>query len=167
MAAVSGEAVKDNPDGFIRVTVRDAERYGNVQAVDRQAPAYSLRCRSGSGWQLGCAFSGTWSLLSGSWGSAGAGPQRKVTLDVTIDWDDRLSAVRHGELGGDVGHVMWPRKSAQGSRFRASATVWRKFTPRWIEIRPDDMTPELAAAYRGRAAPSLLGNVHAWRGAAG
>lgn len=37
------------------------------------------------------------------------------------------------------------RKSAQDSRFRAAATVWRKLTPRWIQILPDDATPELAA----------------------
>jgi hypothetical protein len=37
------------------------------------------------------------------------------------------------------------RKSAQDGRFRAAATVWRKLTPRWIQILPDDATPELAA----------------------
>ena len=37
------------------------------------------------------------------------------------------------------------RKSRQDDRFRAAATVWRKLTPRWIEILPDDVTPELAA----------------------
>jgi hypothetical protein len=36
------------------------------------------------------------------------------------------------------------RKSQQDDRFRAAATVWRKLTPRWIQILPDDMTPELA-----------------------
>lgn len=37
------------------------------------------------------------------------------------------------------------RKSRQDGRFRAAATVWRKLTPRWIQILPDDATPELAA----------------------
>ena len=37
------------------------------------------------------------------------------------------------------------RKSAQDSRFRAAATVWRKLSPRWIQILSDDATPELAA----------------------
>ena len=37
------------------------------------------------------------------------------------------------------------RKSRQDDRFRAAATVWRKLTPRWIEILSDDVTPELAA----------------------
>src|ERR1700722_5820425 len=37
------------------------------------------------------------------------------------------------------------RKSRLDDRFRAAATVWRKLTPRWIEILPDDVTPELAA----------------------
>jgi hypothetical protein len=37
------------------------------------------------------------------------------------------------------------RKSAQDSRFHAAATVWRKLTPRWIQILSDDATPELAA----------------------
>ena len=37
------------------------------------------------------------------------------------------------------------RKSAQDSRFQAAATVWRKLTPRWIQILSDDATPELAA----------------------
>jgi hypothetical protein len=36
------------------------------------------------------------------------------------------------------------RKSQQDSRFRAAATVWRKLTPRWIQILPDDVAPELA-----------------------
>lgn len=37
------------------------------------------------------------------------------------------------------------RKSRQDERFRAAATVWRKLTPRWMQILPDDQTPELAA----------------------
>lgn len=37
------------------------------------------------------------------------------------------------------------RKSRQDTRFRAAADVWRKLTPRWIRILPDDPTPELAA----------------------
>lgn len=36
------------------------------------------------------------------------------------------------------------RKSQQDDRFRAAAAVWRKLTPRWIQILPDDVTPELA-----------------------
>jgi hypothetical protein len=36
-------------------------------------------------------------------------------------------------------------KSQQDDRFRAAATVWRKLTARWIQILPDDATPELAA----------------------
>lgn len=36
------------------------------------------------------------------------------------------------------------RKSRQDDRFRAAATVWRKLTARWIQILPDDVTPELA-----------------------
>jgi len=37
------------------------------------------------------------------------------------------------------------RKSQQDGRFGAAATVWRKLTPKWIQILPDDATPELAA----------------------
>lgn len=37
------------------------------------------------------------------------------------------------------------RKSRQDERFRAAATVWRKLTPRWVQILSDDETPELAA----------------------
>lgn len=37
------------------------------------------------------------------------------------------------------------RKARQDERFRAAATVWRKLTPRWMEILSDDQTPELAA----------------------
>lgn len=37
------------------------------------------------------------------------------------------------------------RKSQQDDRFRAAGTVWRKLTARWIQILPDDATPELAA----------------------
>ncbi|HEY1916157.1 MAG TPA: hypothetical protein VGH27_11350 [Streptosporangiaceae bacterium] len=37
------------------------------------------------------------------------------------------------------------RKSQQDDRFSAAATVWRKMTPRWIQILPDDVTPELVA----------------------
>lgn len=36
------------------------------------------------------------------------------------------------------------RKSREDDRFRAAATVWRKLTGRWIQILPDDVTPELA-----------------------
>jgi hypothetical protein len=36
------------------------------------------------------------------------------------------------------------RKAAQDQRFRPAAAVWRKLTPAWIEILPDDVTPELA-----------------------
>ena len=36
------------------------------------------------------------------------------------------------------------RKSRQDDRFRAAATVWRKLTGSWIQILPDDVTPELA-----------------------
>jgi hypothetical protein len=36
-------------------------------------------------------------------------------------------------------------KSRRDPRFRAAAAVWRKMTPRWIEILSDDVTPELAA----------------------
>jgi hypothetical protein len=39
------------------------------------------------------------------------------------------------------------RKAQQDERFRAAATVWRKLTPGgWIQVLPDDQTPELAAA---------------------
>ncbi len=36
------------------------------------------------------------------------------------------------------------RKSQQDDRFRVAATIWRRLTPRWIQILPDDTTPELA-----------------------
>jgi hypothetical protein len=36
------------------------------------------------------------------------------------------------------------RKSQQDDRFRAAATTWRKLTPKWIQILPDEVTPELA-----------------------
>lgn len=38
------------------------------------------------------------------------------------------------------------RKSQQDERFRSAAVVWRKLTPRWIQVLSDDQTPELAAA---------------------
>jgi hypothetical protein len=38
------------------------------------------------------------------------------------------------------------RKARQDERFRAAATVWRKLSPRWMQILSDDQTPELAAA---------------------
>jgi hypothetical protein len=47
------------------------------------------------------------------------------------------------------------RKSAQDSRFRAAATVWRKLSPRWIQILSDDATPELAAVVQ-RISGSLI-----------
>jgi len=37
------------------------------------------------------------------------------------------------------------RKSREDARFRSAATVWRKLTPRWLQILSDDQTPELAA----------------------
>jgi hypothetical protein len=36
------------------------------------------------------------------------------------------------------------RKAAQDQRFRPAAAAWRKLTPTWIQILPDDLTPELA-----------------------
>jgi hypothetical protein len=38
------------------------------------------------------------------------------------------------------------RKSQQDSRFRAAGTTWRKLTPRWIQILPDDATTVLGRA---------------------
>jgi len=35
------------------------------------------------------------------------------------------------------------RKSRQDDRFRAASAVWRKLAGRWIQILPDDVTPEL------------------------
>lgn len=37
------------------------------------------------------------------------------------------------------------RKSRRDDRFQAAEKVWRKLTPRWLQILPDDPTPELAA----------------------
>lgn len=37
------------------------------------------------------------------------------------------------------------RKSREDSRFSSAATVWRKLTPRWLQVISDDETPELAA----------------------
>ncbi|OHV48906.1 hypothetical protein [Pseudofrankia sp. BMG5.36] len=37
------------------------------------------------------------------------------------------------------------RKSRSDGRFRAAEAVWQKLTPNWIEILPDDVTPELSA----------------------
>ena len=36
------------------------------------------------------------------------------------------------------------RKSGQDDRFSAAATVRRRLAGRWIQILPDDVTPELA-----------------------
>jgi len=36
------------------------------------------------------------------------------------------------------------RRAARDRRFRSAATAWRKLTPTWIQILPDDLTPELA-----------------------
>jgi hypothetical protein len=36
------------------------------------------------------------------------------------------------------------RKARQDARFEAVARVWPKLTPRWIQILPDEATPELA-----------------------
>jgi hypothetical protein len=36
------------------------------------------------------------------------------------------------------------RKSWQDDRFHTAVAVWKKLTPRWIEILSDDVTPELA-----------------------
>ncbi|MGH3679838.1 MAG: hypothetical protein ACRDT2_06220 [Natronosporangium sp.] len=33
------------------------------------------------------------------------------------------------------------RKSRQDERFQAAGKVWRKLTPRWMQILPDDPTP--------------------------
>jgi hypothetical protein len=36
------------------------------------------------------------------------------------------------------------RKAARDPRFGPAATVWKKLTPNWIKILPDDVTPELS-----------------------
>jgi hypothetical protein len=36
------------------------------------------------------------------------------------------------------------RKAAQDLRFRPAAAAWRKLTPQWIQVLPDEVTPELA-----------------------
>lgn len=38
------------------------------------------------------------------------------------------------------------RKAAQDRRFRPAEAAWRRLTPTWIQILPDDPTPELARA---------------------
>ena len=38
------------------------------------------------------------------------------------------------------------RKARQDARFSAAAAVWRKLTPKWVQILSDDQTLELAAA---------------------
>lgn len=38
------------------------------------------------------------------------------------------------------------RKARNDDRFRPAQAVWRKVTPRWVRILPDDVTPELSAA---------------------
>ena len=40
------------------------------------------------------------------------------------------------------------RKAASEERFRSAAAVWRKLTPNWIHILPNDRTPELAYTIR-------------------
>lgn len=37
------------------------------------------------------------------------------------------------------------RKCQKDERFRGAAPVWRKLTPRWLQILSDDVTPDLAA----------------------
>ncbi|HEX7659031.1 MAG TPA: hypothetical protein VF444_06075 [Pseudonocardiaceae bacterium] len=51
------------------------------------------------------------------------------------------------------------RKARQDGRFCHAATVWRKLTPRWIEILPDKPTPEFAGpgARGGRRTPPQQG----------
>ncbi|WP_430780285.1 hypothetical protein [Actinoplanes sp. G11-F43] len=36
------------------------------------------------------------------------------------------------------------RKAAQDPRFRPAAAAWKKLTPNWIQILPDDVTPALS-----------------------
>jgi hypothetical protein len=36
------------------------------------------------------------------------------------------------------------RKAAQDPRFRPAETAWKKLTPNWIRILPDDVTPDLS-----------------------
>lgn len=47
------------------------------------------------------------------------------------------------------------RKSRHDERFRAAATVWRKLTPNWMLVLPDDHTPELAAVVHRMTRQSL------------
>lgn len=64
-----------------------------------------------------------------------------------------LSVNKERLLIGTLGSLSAPeivqtevlRKSRTDERFRAAATTWQKLVPKWIEILPDDETPELAA----------------------
>lgn len=48
------------------------------------------------------------------------------------------------------------RKAELDSRFRAAATVWRKLTPNWIRILPDDPEPRLSSAVNRIARQPLI-----------
>lgn len=51
------------------------------------------------------------------------------------------------------------RKARQDPRFQAAARVWPKLTPRWIEVLPDDVTPELAAVVHRLTASNCPWNI--------
>jgi hypothetical protein len=63
-----------------------------------------------------------------------------------------LSINRERLLIGTLGRLSAPaavedevlRKAAQDPRFRPAAAVWKKLTPAWIQVLPDEVTPELA-----------------------
>jgi predicted nucleic acid-binding protein len=58
---------------------------------------------------------------------------------------ERLLIAMLGQLSAPAAvEVEVLRKAAQDQRFRPAAATWKKLTPTWIQILPDDLTPELA-----------------------
>jgi hypothetical protein len=58
---------------------------------------------------------------------------------------ERLLIAVLGQLSApETVHAEVLRKSRQDDRFGTAGTGWRKLTGRWIQILPDDVTPELA-----------------------
>jgi hypothetical protein len=55
------------------------------------------------------------------------------------------------------------RKSRKDARFRSAATVWRKLTPRWLQIISDDETPVAAVLTGSGALSALTYTTRRWR----
>ena len=93
-----------------------------------------------------------WTWICRTWTTAVRRMSRRPIIDAGPGLNF-LSINKERLLIGTLGALSAPetvqnevlRKAAQDPRFKAAEKVWRRLSDRWMQILPDDITPELAA----------------------